>query len=343
MLLSSHIFAVAILLFASAPALAQSPASSLKLHRWTLTEENDFAVFSGVPARDRHYTQGLRFQLLYPEEQLTRTSELLAARLPARFGRCGDIDVHCSSGFSIGQNIYTPQDISQRTLQRTERPYAAWLYGGLVTRVQGMKWAQTLEIDFGLIGPRARGKEIQSGWHDIIHVARPMGWRNQLGNEPALAIQYFLDQRRPLAGTQETWSVDVLTRTGGVVGNVLTYGSVAPVVRAGFNMSNDFTQYSIELQELGGSRGKRFEGYVFAGVEGRGVVLNEMLSGNCCTSPASHGVPPEHLIVITQWGFAVRGGPVRFQWRQVRRSREFTGQKEADVYGSLSLAYDRRF
>lgn len=347
MLLSSRTLGIAFLLLTTAAEAQGLPTDPTlpppKRFRWTLTEENDVAVFSRIPGRDRHYTQGLRFQFIYPEGSMTRASEVLAGWLPAKFGRCGEKHVHCSSGFSVAQNIYTPQDISQRQLQREERPYAAWLYGGLITQIQGPKWAQTVEVDLGAMGPWARGKEIQSGWHGVIGVDKPMGWKNQTRNEPALAIQYFLDHRLAVAGTPASWSVDLLTRTGGVAGNVLMYGSVAPVARAGFNMSNDFTRENIELGGSGDERRSRFEAYVFAGVEGRGVVLNEMLSGNCCVSPASHGVPLEHGIAITQWGFAVRGGPIRFQWRQLRRSREFTGQKEADVYGVLSLAYDRRF
>jgi hypothetical protein len=305
--------------------------------RITLQEENDFKYFSGVD-HDRHYTQGLKLEISYPDGDLARAAKFLTRFLPKSLGDC-DESARCSSGFVIGQNIYTPQDISRVELQEDERPYAAWLYGGLTLNIRTKSLLQTLEIDVGMMGPAALGRQIQTKWHDVINIAYPRGWRNQIGDEPGVLVQYYQTRRLPIHGSQRRWSSDILTRTGVVAGNVMTYANVAPVVRFGFNMSNDFVFVIPELSLAP----PPYEFYVFAGGELRAVAFNEMLEGNCCRDPASHGVRRESIIGIRDVGAVVRYHSIRLTWRQIRRAREFAGQKEPDIYGALALTWDRRF
>ena len=39
-----------------------------------------------------------------------------------------------------------------------------------------------------VVGPAALGREIQSGWHKLIDSPKPMGWHNQIPNEPAFLV-----------------------------------------------------------------------------------------------------------------------------------------------------------
>jgi len=86
-----------------------------------------------------------------------------------------------------------------------------------------------------------------------------------------------------------------------------------------------------------------FEWYVFAGAGGSLTAWNQLIEGNCCVHPASHGKPLRRAVATLDWGVSVRLCSLRLTWRQIHRTREFVGQKKSDIYGALSLVLDRRF
>lgn len=97
---TSPLAAIAIAVASAFPALAQEQPG--ERGTWSLTFEND--VFGGS---DRDYTNGVRVDYVRPRNRLTAFG---------RFGR-DNLDWFTDSGdwyesFAIGQNIYTPEDIS---------------------------------------------------------------------------------------------------------------------------------------------------------------------------------------------------------------------------------------
>ncbi|MEK6371512.1 MAG: lipid A deacylase LpxR family protein [Acidobacteriota bacterium] len=361
----------AVFVMEAVAAQAQN-GSNLEPHRLILYEENDIHLFSRVEGRDRHYTQGLKLQLLYPEGEVLPLIDRITRRLQTHWGGCrtsGD-GPRCSSGWALGQNMYTPQDISQTALQTDERPYAAWLYGGAVfemrtPRPEGTNESaidRVVELDVGMIGPAALGRPIQTRWHDLIDVDPPRGWANQLRNEPGIELHYSRRALRRIA-ERGCWSVDFMDRRSGALGNIFTFVSAGPTFRAGFNMSEDFAGVIPQVipapvppqpvppppppmasaSSSPAVSNNLIEAYVFVGGDGRLVLWNELIEGNCCVHPASHGVRLRRAVAMLDWGAAVRVGPVRLTWRQIRRTREFEGQKKSDIYGALALVYNRRY
>jgi uncharacterized protein (TIGR00252 family) len=343
-----------ILAFVAAAGQSQS-AADLKGRRFILYEENDIHLFSRVSGRDRHYTQGLKLQMLFPERKVASLIDRATRRLQLSWGGCAASA--CSSGWSLGQNIYTPQDISKPELQTDERPYAAWLYGGAVFEMRGEGIHRSLELDVGMIGPAALGRPIQTKWHDLIGVDPPRGWNNQLRNEPGIELHYNRRERREI-GKRGPWSADFLDRRGGALGNIFAFANVTPTFRAGYNVSNEFFSQipqpappllpspappMASAARADGAARQWFEWYVFAGADGRVILWNELLEGNCCVHSASHGVRHKLGVAMLDWGAAARVGWIRLTWRQIRRTREFEGQKKADIYGALSLVYDAQF
>ena len=110
-----------------------------------------------------------------------RLIDVATRRLQRHWGGCSTFpgETHCSSGWSLGQNIYTPQNIAVPTLQTDERPYAAWLYGGAVFEMRKPRREGTndisidrvLELDVGMMGgPLALGRVIQTNWHNLLGI-----------------------------------------------------------------------------------------------------------------------------------------------------------------------------
>ena len=135
--------------------------------------------------QDRHYTHGLKFIYLGGSERVPRWVGVLSRSLPS-FGIAAPIN---HAGVVLGQNIYTPDNLTSAVIVTDDRPYAGWLYAGAVLMRRGETPAQhipvmeSFEINLGIIGPEALSEEGQENIHrwrfpDDI----PKGWDNQFGN-----------------------------------------------------------------------------------------------------------------------------------------------------------------
>jgi lipid A 3-O-deacylase len=105
----------------------------------------------------------------------------------------------------LGQRIYNPKSGNVTKINDTDRPFAAYLYGGA-----GFNWLYNsehslrLSLQTGVMGPGALGEEVQEMLHKFVGFYNIAGWENQLHNEFAvnasLAYNYFL-QRNKAANT----------------------------------------------------------------------------------------------------------------------------------------------
>ena len=115
--------------------------------------------------------------------------------------------------------------------QPGDRPWAAWLYvGGVAQRLEESK-LQTVEIDLGVVGPAALGRQVQTEWHRLIGVDQPLGWSNQIPNQPGVLVA-FVEKRR--FGSRH---FEIVPHFGGTLGNVMTLARAGGIVRWGRNMS----------------------------------------------------------------------------------------------------------
>lgn len=305
----------------------------------TIYEEND--LFSLIGARDSYYTQGLRVSRVFAPDDTPHLAKEIAQEFP-RY----DEDATTAIGFVFGQNIYTPHDISVEHEQKHDRPYAGWLYAGIVisnARRNGPERAgddsETVEVDVGVIGDPSLARQTQTRWHEIINEDEPKGWDNQLQFEPGLVATYER-RHRLLAGDEAPFCAewDVIPSFGGAVGNVDTHAGAGGTLRYGWNLPRDFGVNTISTTAMETTpRGvdDTPSVYFFGGGEGRAVLRNVFLDGNTFRDSPS---------VDKHWGVAeVRGG-IAFQWKALRltytwitRSSEFDGQGGWTRYGSISL------
>lgn len=317
-------------------AAAAEPEDGLS-GTWSLQVENDRIV-----ATDRHYTNGLR--LSWVSDKTTDGPKWVRDALyflyPLADMRAGRV------GFALGQNIYTPEDTDAVALVRDDRPYAGWLYGAVSLHAETTRnktgdpldVLDSVELNFGVVGPLAFGEEVQNQWHDLIGVSRANGWDNQLENEPALAL-FFERKWRPAPLSVGGLEADVIPHVGGSLGNVFTLANVGATVRLGQALWVDYGPPHIR-PSLSGLPAVETNGdfawYLFAGAEGRIVAHNIFLDGN--TFADSHDVSKKTLVGSLQAGVSLVYGGVNLSYSTIYLSREFDGQSEADIYGTLSIS-----
>ena len=306
---------------------------------FTFVEEND--VFSIGKNSDRHYTQGGRASWVFPTESAPELARSLAENT-------GVLNATTEAmGFAIGHNIYTPTDISRRSLIKKNRPYAGWLYAGVmlgnVERTDEDPTHDRLdsfELDLGIVGPSSLADELQIAVHKFISSPRPHGWRHQLKDEPGVLIRYE-QRRRFLAGELgDRVSWDGLYAVGGSLGNVLTQLDGGVQLRLGYNLQRDFgvstirrTALEVGGRELDGS----FAAYVFGAADGMAVGRNIFLDGNSFRD--SHSVDKDYLVGELRAGIGLEWLNWRGSFSQNTRTREFRGQKHAQNYGTFSVQY----
>jgi lipid A 3-O-deacylase len=305
----------------------------------SVIEENDSIFYPS----DKHYTQGIRFSYL--------TSPLTADEsLNAPFDWFGDLPFAPSgtktrfADYGFGQSIFTPTAIHQRVPDPHDRPYAGWLYGDLaLIQDTDHERLDDLELQLGIVGPNALGRQVQNDWHiDVLGVRPALGWAHQLSNEPGMVASYNR-KLRFLAETDGHFGVDFIPEAGASVGNIFTYAAVGAMARIGLNLANDYGPPRILPGQSGSdyydpSAGGPIAAYLFVGTEGRLVGRNIFLDGNTYQSSAS--VDKRIGVYDATFGGAVRVGPnFRVTYAFVERSEEFFGQQGPDRFSSISLSY----
>ncbi|MCU0596044.1 MAG: lipid A deacylase LpxR family protein [Desulfobacterota bacterium] len=331
-------FALVLLLAAIAalwkePARAEDPGVVLSLQF-----ENDF--FGG--GTDRHFSHGTRIECLTgPIQWMTDAADKLPWFASERARNNKKDELQARASFSLGQNMYTPEDTTALELIPDDRPYAGWLYAGFgMVANQGTRRFDKIELEIGVVGPYSFAEDVQTFWHSLLGLQVPQGWDNQLQNEPGVVLYYEQTRRFEKQNIGSGLDVDVLPFFGGALGNVFTYAEAGITLRLGSELEDDFGPPRIRPSLPGSAYfrpEKGFNWYVFAGIQGRAVLYNIFLDGSTFTD--SHSVDKKPLVGDLQAGLVVQWSRFRITYTQIFRTEEFEGQDGGDIFGSLSLSY----
>ena len=299
-------------------------------------EENDLLVRT-----DRHYTQGTKVSSLSADDALPDWLASLSKTLP-RIGM-GDSGPN-KYGFELGQSIFTPANLKATQLLKDDRPYAGWLYTGMILQRRGMlgEWPvlENFQVELGVIGPHSLAEETQTAVHEFRGFDIPQGWRNQLHDEPGLALKYQRSWLFSPSTSGPRW-VDLIPQAGLSVGNVETSFRAGAMVRFGINLPNDFgvaTITSVGTTEGGWSEKRstgRYGFYVFGAAESSTVLYTVFLDGN--TFRSSPSIDKRTLVAEARYGAVLVLNRVELALTYVFRTPEFVGQTKDDAYGSLML------
>jgi lipid A 3-O-deacylase len=300
----------------------------------TIIEENDLAVDT-----DRHYTQGFKISYLQADGDVPRWARRLAESLPA-LGASWPVT---KFGYHLGQSIFTPAELNATQPLKHDRPYAGWLYAGLILQRRGTlgesRVLESFQFDVGIIGPDSLAEDAQKRVHEFRGFDTPKGWRNQLHDEPGLALKY--QRSWLLSPTREgPRYLDLIPQAGLSVGNVETSLRGGATVRAGWNLPDDFGHSTISsLTPTQGGRshaGPRWGAYVFAGAEAWAVLYTAFLDGNLFRH--SPRVERELAVAEVKSGVVAVLDCLEVAVTYVYRTPEFRRQQKDLGYGSVSLS-----
>ena len=326
----------AIALTLGVTASAQEPDPD-KRGTFSAIYEND--IFAGT---DRGYTNGVLFQYISAADEVP---DLLNPVQDNLTWLTGAEKWHWSIG--LGQNMYTPQDLTLDDPPQTDRPYAGFLYAsiGLIAddNRPDVGILDVLQLDIGVTGPASLAEKTQVFVHDLINTTDPQGWDTQIENEVAFRLLY---ERTWKTGDEKNdiplidLEYDITPHVGGSLGTAETYAGAGIGFRIGDDLEDDYGPPRVR-PALGGpgffEDKDGFSWYIFSGIAARAVARDMFVEGNLFQD--SRGVDLEHLQGDLQSGFAIQVFRTEFAFTYVVRSPQFKGQENFSKFGSVNARF----
>lgn len=326
----------AALLAAPAQAWAQDAAEK---GVFSLALENDSLSSGG----DRNYTSGIKFAYVSPTE-----------RVPSWLRGFGDFTRYLSDetpdfwAVSLGQSIFTPEDISANPAPPDQHPYAGWLYVQVMLGVEDEggpdgtgRHLDTYEFEFGMVGPSALGEQAQRGIHQALGAPDPQGWDSQLRDEFSFALSFDRRWRAVEVFSDAVpggIEADLTPSAGATLGTLRDELRLGLTARVGQNIGNDYGPPRVRpsLSGVEHFRGGPLAWSLFAGVQGRAVAHNLFLDGNTFRDSASVERTP--YVADFQTGFTISAGDWRLAYTYVWRTEEFETQPTRQDFGALAIS-----
>lgn len=298
-----------------------------------LTIEND-SLGNGA---DKNYTSGVRLSYLNTQQKPIQLIKQLDKTIPL-FA----FNDTTAATYSLGQNLYTPDNITTPNQVPGTRPWAAFLYGsvGLSTVIDN--YVDDMELTAGVVGPWAQGEESQKYIHSLIDGDDAKGWSNQIDTEPGFILSWKRRWPQLLVHEWGDFVLSIEPNAGGSIGNVYTLAETGLILH--LTPSADrwqdtplLVRPSIPGSGFFQSKNRGIGWYFFSGAQGRAIARNIFLDGN--TFENSYDVDKKNFVVDFNAGIALTIKDVRLSYTLIYRSKEFKSQLDDSFFGAASVGY----
>ena len=299
----------------------------------SVSYENDL-IGSGS---DENYTSGFQINYFNIDQRPPELVRKLANNWPG-------IEVGEATGvsYSFGQKIFTPQDISNPNPQPNDRPWAGWLYGSIALSNVYKDHIDNFGVTLGVVGPASLAEHTQKFIHEnITDSPEPQGWDNQLHTEPGLILSW--ERRWPVVLAAEVggWRLQGEPNVSVALGNINTFAGIGGTLTFGPNQKQLQDTPPRLPPSMAGTgyfdtpQDRDWDWYLFTGINGRAVARDIFLDGN--TFRDSESIDKKNFVADANAGVALTYGNTRISYTLVYRTKEFDGQEDPSIFGSLSL------
>lgn len=278
-------------LFSQTGEIVASKENESSVTQLVLNWDNDCFIYS-----DYYYTNGLSIEVYNNIIKLPVLKPLL-------------LNEKVSStkySLSFRQNIYTPRNLYEEGIHRSDRPYASYLLGEYKRETIFTNLKISKSISLGVMGNISGGSRTQSVIHEAMEFPVPVGWQYEMNNAPIFNFNYQLSHK--LLQNSYFFTYYYLK---GRVGNLYTDGAMGIHLKLGLlNSTFHQTDYI--------NNGK-LECYLLASVEGRLSLHDATLQGGILVKePGQHyfSLAEKHPFV----GSVIYGAVVSYKFLSVKAS-----------------------
>lgn len=268
----------------------------------SLSIDND-----GFLGSDRGYTNGLFFKFNSPSTiDIERSSPLLLKTVGSW------LSLHPQTkknwGITVGQQIWTPADITSAVEGENDRPYTGFLFIEANIFEFSADTANKYSLMLGAVGPDAFGENSQKSVHSLIGSPKPMGWARQIENQTVFNFAY--EAQRLLSRSQgwrdKDFDSGLSARIN--VGNYQSEVALGSTFRWGTSLHESFASVGtmpgnyLDVSALSTSRSGQF---YYLSVEGRYRFQDITIDG----------ARPKHLFDVNteHWQATISTGVVYYQ------------------------------
>ncbi len=346
-LFTRRLVAVAALISLVPPLTIRAADPPISKGTFTLYSEND-VFFSGT---DQYYINGAKATWL--SARMKNLSKDGTNSVSTSLGRLVDRLTPDHEGYklgvSLGQNMYSPADITRDTFQANDRPYAAWLYGSLSFHVESQvpermglpkfdRQLTSVELTLGITEPDAIGREVQDFVHDFWGIDRARGWEHQIGYRLGGNLTIERKLRWRSAGATEGMGWDILPHLGVSLGNVNMHANTGLEVRYGYKLPDDFGSKLVRPGSSNSANSRApFRLFAFAAFDVKYVQRDLLLEG--ATASGTPQIRREPFVADFHGGIALAGEYFQLTYSQVVRTKAFTTQPEHFNFGAAVISF----
>ncbi|WEK37887.1 MAG: lipid A deacylase LpxR family protein [Candidatus Pseudobacter hemicellulosilyticus] len=299
-------------------------------------EDNDFMNIT-MEGTDQAYSNGTRLDMFFTKDHPSRF--FLDRWMP----KASDSAVNVF-GYSLMQQMYTPEDIRKAYYMPDDYYYAGALFltHSLASYSPQKKVALQSELLLGIRGPASLAGAAQKFVHNMMGYIKPRGWDNQLNTLPLINLNLGLEKQALQLGSG--W----LELHGGAqlnAGTMLTQATVYPLLRIGKMTpyyKGTISQYSVDH---GAREGKRAQLYAFFRPRLGWVLNNAMVHGERMNAdrplPASQEVKVvdrsvQHLVTELEYGAVLAIGRFGISYTQKHNTEYYKGLYRYSI-GNFSI------
>lgn len=288
--------------------------------------ENDSRMLKPNHRTDRHYTHGTKLvYLTQPDWECLEDF--------SQWWNFADEDqsVDTAVGYFLGQNIYTPDFVDKPWRRNPEdRKYAGWLYVGMFAQRATDDVMDHVELNVGVIGPSSQAQDVQEAIHKLLDSNDPIGWDDQLGDEPAADFMFMRQQRLLDGFLAPTETTDAIAEYGFTVGSVHRHLQAGLTLRYGYGLGKTFNPGRLELPS--GAATLRDESvdsfYLFTRAAAKAIDYNRFLTG----------LDHEPFMGEFQVGAVYKHNQWEVGYSQTFYTQEFEEQSGVDSIGALTVS-----
>ncbi|WP_083540748.1 lipid A deacylase LpxR family protein [Photobacterium sanguinicancri] len=228
--------------------------------------END-----GIVQTDQNYTNGI---FLNYSSAVTRQLSGDAPLPISTIASWLPLDSNAWQGWrlNLGQQMWTPSDITYEEPQPNERPYAGLLFFDIGVFQYTESKADKLTFRFGTVGPNSLAENAQKLVHYLTPSTEPQGWEYQIENQIIANLNYEghrLLSRNPSIN-DKAWEWSVIGRID--AGNYRSEAAIGSILRWGNQLSESFGSAGFtpnQITDISLLSASRSGYFLYTGIEGR--------------------------------------------------------------------------